>query len=267
MTSTIAPEPATMLTALVAAAERQTARRKQIWSPADVVRCVETAAPPRDFAAALRRPGLSILAELKPRSPSKGELTRSYRPVELARSYEAGGASAISVLTHEEGFGGTPDHLRMVRPETSLPLLRKDFITDEYQILEARALGADAVLLIAAVLPPERLAELLELTRELGMEALVEVHDETEVEIAVAVGAQVIGVNHRNLHTFGIDMTRTERLRGQVGPDRVLVGESGVRSAADARRLRRTGADAALVGEALMRAADPLTKLKELIQA
>lgn len=264
MTSTIANTRTTMLTALVASAKRQTERRRGLRSEAELVRAAATAAPPRDFAAALRRPGLSIIAELKQRSPSKGALTRSYPLTDLARSYTDGGAAAISVLTHEEGFGGSPDHLRRVRAKTNLPLLRKDFLTDKYQILEARVLGADAVLLIAAVLSPEQLTTLLAFTRELGMEALVEVHSESEVEVALASGAYIVGVNHRDLHTFGIDMNRTEQLRGCVGKDRLLVGESGVRSQKDARRLRETGADAALVGEALMRSSSPEVMVKEL---
>ncbi|GAB3274541.1 indole-3-glycerol phosphate synthase TrpC [Parasphingorhabdus pacifica] len=257
----------TMLTGLVAAAERQTARRRSVRADDEITRRALSAPAARDFAAALAEPGLGVIAEMKRRSPSRGALTRSYQPKDLAAKYERGGAAAISVLTHEDGFGGSPEHLRAVRAETALPLLRKDFIVDDYQVWEARALGADAVLLIVAALPEQRLGELLDRTRRLGMEALVEVHTEAEVDAAMAAGARVIGVNHRDLHTFSIDMTRTERLRGRVGRSRLLVGESGVRSAEDARRLRTAGADATLVGETLMSAVDPETKLKELSEA
>ncbi|GAB3545796.1 indole-3-glycerol phosphate synthase [Actinopolyspora lacussalsi] len=266
MTTATSGPSRTMLTALVAASRRQTDRRRTVRPLTDLTRGADRAEPARDLSAALSRPGLSLIAEMKRRSPSKGSLTDSYRPGELARVYDRSRASAISVLTHEEGFGGSPEHLRLIRPETSLPLLRKDFVTDEYQVVEARALGADAVLLIASVLSTERMAALLKCVRELGMEALVEVHDEDEVDTALEVDARVIGVNHRDLHTFGIDMTRTERLRARIGHDRVLVGESGLRSVTDARRLRRAGADAALVGESLMRSSRPEGKIEELSQ-
>lgn len=249
----------TMLTTLIEAARRQTERRRAAIPEPDTA----GAPPPRDFAAALREPGLSVIAELKPRSPSKGALTDDYRPARLARSYRD--AHAISVLTHEEGFGGTPDHLGIVRAETDLPVLRKDFIVDEYQIREARAFGADAVLLIVAALGAERLAELIGSVEALGMAALVEVHDATEVDIALNAGAGIVGVNHRDLKDFRIDLGLSARLRGRIGARRLMVAESGVRDARDAARLRAAGADAILVGELLMRAEDPALVLKELV--
>jgi indole-3-glycerol phosphate synthase len=250
----------TMLTTLIEAAERQTERRRAAIPEPDT----DTAPPPRDFAAALAEPGLSVIAELKPRSPSKGTLTCDYQPARLARSYRK--AHAVSVLTHEEGFGGTPEHLGIVRAEVEVPVLRKDFIVDEYQIREARALGADAVLLIVGALRPERLAQLIDTTQALGMAALVEVHDAGEVDVALNAGAEIVGVNHRDLKDFQIDRSLSARLRGRIGSRRLMVAESGVRDARDAAWLRAAGADAILVGELLMRAEDPAVVLEELIR-
>ncbi|MGW5133683.1 indole-3-glycerol phosphate synthase TrpC [Streptomyces sp. NPDC004135] len=253
-----------ILATLVTQAEQQTARRRAARPGPETQAAAALAPPPRDFAAALREPGLAVIAEMKPRSPSKGPLTDDYRPAERARAYREGGAAALSVLTHEDGFGGSPEHLGVARAESQLPVLRKDFITDEYQLLEARALGADAVLLIVAALPATRLAELLARTRELGMEALVETHDAGEVDTALAAGATVIGVNHRDLRDFTIDRTLSARLRPRIGSGRILVAESGIRDAHDARALARAGVDAVLVGELLMRADDPAATIKEL---
>jgi indole-3-glycerol phosphate synthase len=164
-------------------------------------------------------------------------------------------------------FGGRPEHIEAVRFATDLPILRKDFVTDPYEVGEARATGADAVLLIVAALDRERLAELLRVTRSRGLAALVEVHDEAEVEIAVEAGAQVIGVNNRDLRTFNIDLGLTERLRKAIPLEVVVVAESGIHTADDARRMREAGADAILVGETLMRAADPAARIRELAAA
>lgn len=254
-----------ILATLVSQAAEQTARRRAARPVPELTTLAAAAPPPRDLAAALRQPGLSVIAEMKPRSPSRGALTDDYRPAERARAYRDGGASAVSVLTHEDGFGGSPEHLPVARAESGLPVLRKDFIVDEYQILEARALGADAVLLIVAALSAPRLVELLGHARDLDMEALVETHSAEEVDTALAAGATVIGVNHRDLRDFSIDRTLSARLRSRVGPERVMVTESGVRDARDARELARAGVDAVLVGELLMRADDPGTTIKELI--
>ncbi|MFI8214611.1 indole-3-glycerol phosphate synthase TrpC [Streptomyces sp. NPDC085932] len=253
-----------ILATLVTQAGQQTARRRAARPTAETEAAAALAPAPRDFAAALREPGLGVIAEMKPRSPSKGPLTDDYRPADRARSYREGGAAALSVLTHEDGFGGSPEHLGVARAESGLPVLRKDFITDDYQLLEARALGADAVLLIVAALPATRLAGLLARTRELGMEALVETHDADEVDTALAAGATVIGVNHRDLRDFTIDRTLSARLRPRIGSGRILVAESGIRDAHDARALARAGVDAVLVGELLMRADDPAATIKEL---
>ncbi|MFF3340486.1 indole-3-glycerol phosphate synthase TrpC [Streptomyces flavidovirens] len=253
-----------LLGELIRAAHRQTAARRAEVPLTEVESRAQAAPAVRDFGAALRAPGLGVVAELKPRSPLKGPLTDDYRPAELARSYEAGGACALSVLAHTEGFGGHPADLATVREAVGLPVMRKDFIVDEYQIAEARAYGADAVLLVVAALTKDRLAELYAYAEGQGLHILVEVHDEAEAHTAVGLGARNIGVNHRDLRDFRIDLGLTGRLRAQVPADRVLVAESGVRSPVDARRLRADGADAVLVGETLMRSADPAAAVAEL---
>jgi len=207
---------------------------------------------------------MAVIAEVKQRTPSMGVLTDDYRPANLAAVYERGGAAAISVLTHAAGFGGAIEDLDAVRAATGLPILRKDFITDPYQVVEARAHGADAVLLIVAALQETQLADLLGVATRHGLAAVVEVHDEEEVRVAVEAGAQVVGVNHRDLGTFDVDLTLTERLRPLIPRDRVLIAESGIKDRADARRMREAGADAILIGEVLMRATDPAAVIREL---
>jgi len=248
---------------LVAESAQEMEERRQVTPLAEVER-LASMYEPRDFAGALRVAGLSVIAEVKQRTPSKGVLTTDYQPARLAASYERGGAAAISVLTHRAGFGGEVDHLDAVREATSLPILRKDFITEPYQVVEARAHGADAVLLIVAALTPHSLAGLIEVAKEHGLAALVEVHDEEEARIAVEAGAQVIGVNHRDLRTFDVDLALTERLRPLIPRDRVLVAESGIKGREDSRRMREAGADAILAGEVLMRANDPAAIIREL---
>ncbi|MDH6226760.1 indole-3-glycerol phosphate synthase TrpC [Streptomyces chilikensis] len=258
--------PADLLARLVDAAHRQTAERRAAVPLAEVERRAAQAGPVRDFGAALRAPGLSVIAELKPRSPLKGPLTDDYRPAELARRYEAGGAAALSVLAHTEGFGGRPEDIATVRAAVGLPVMRKDFVVDEYQIAEARAFGADAVLLVVAALTAGRLSELHAYALRMGLHTLVEVHSVEEARTALLLGAANIGVNHRDLRDFRIDLGLTARLRAEVPADRVLVAESGVRGPADARRLHTDGADAVLVGETLMRSADPAAEVAALIQ-
>ena len=220
--------------------------------------------PPKDFLAALRRPQLAVIAEMKQRTPSMGVLADEYEPADLAHAYTEGGAAAISVLTHMAGFGGRIEHLLAVRAATELPILRKDFITDPYEVAEARACGADAVLLIVAALERGQLNDLLAVSRSRGVSALVEVHDEAETAAAVEAGAKAIGVNHRNLRDFSLDLGLTERLRTLVPREVVLVAESGIHGPDDARRMREAGADAILVGELLMRSTDPAGQIREL---
>ncbi len=221
----------------------------------------------RDLRGALRRDRLAVIAEMKARTPLMGRLSEDYSPGRLATAYVAAGAAALSVLCQETSFGGRPEHLAEARGVADVPVMRKDFTVDEHQVLEARAYGADAVLLIVAALEAVRLRSLLRLVRELGMEALVEVHTEPEVETALEAGAALVGVNHRDLATFQVDVSLTERLRPCVPASVVYVAESGIRTAADAARMRAAGADAILVGEALMRAADPAARLRELTGA
>jgi indole-3-glycerol phosphate synthase len=218
---------------------------------------------PRDFIGALKGPELAVIAEMKQRTPSMGVLSDEYHPADLAHAYSEGGAAALSVLTHMAGFGGRPEHIRAARAASNLPILRKDFITDPFEVAEARACGADAVLLIVAALKKQQLSELLVVTRSRGLAALVEVHDEREAGIALGAGAQAVGVNHRDLRTFAVDLGLTERLRKEVPTNVVLVAESGIHSADDARRMREAGADAILVGEVLMRSDDPAGLIRE----
>jgi len=217
-----------------------------------------------DFAAALKNGPLSVIAEVKKASPSKGLICADFDPVRIAREYESGGAAAVSVLTEETYFQGSSAYLEAIRKEISLPILRKDFIFDEWQICESRLIGADAILLIAAMLSEERLKSLLSYTHGLGLEALVEAHCEREIEAAANAGAKVIGVNNRNLYDFSVDTDCAVRLSALLPKDAVFVAESGIKSRGDALKMRRAGADAILVGEALMTAKDIKAALCEL---
>ena len=253
-----------LLSRLVLEARQDLQRRRHLMGP-DQLELAVAAYTPKDFIGALRTPGLAVIAEMKQRTPTMGVLADDYRPADIAHAYAEGGATAISVLTHMAGFGGRVDHVRAVRAATQLPILRKDFVTDPFEVAEARACGADAVLLIVAALEPGQLKDLVALTKSRGIAALVEVHDEVETAAALDAGALAIGVNHRDLRTFNVDLALTERLRRLVPHEVALVAESGIHSAADARRMREAGADAILVGEMLMRAGDPAAQIKELM--
>ncbi len=229
---------------------------------------------PRGFKAAvaggkseIRNPKseIRLIAEVKKASPSKGLIRPDFDPVTIARRYEESGASAISVLTDEKYFQGKLGYLTQIREAVGLPLLRKDFIIDRIQVYESRAAGADAILLIVAALSLGDLHTLLDLTRNLGMDALVEVHTESELGTALSVGADIIGINNRNLQTFETTIETTLELAAKVPPDKVLVSESGINTRADVERLMAAGVDAILVGESLMREPDPGTKVKELL--
>jgi indole-3-glycerol phosphate synthase len=224
---------------------------------------------PRGFRVALRDgPSPRVIAEVKRRSPSKGEIRADFDPVEIARSYVAGGAAAISVLTDEHYFGGHLDYLEAVRAVTPVPVLRKDFVVDSYQIDEASARGADAVLLIVAAFPGDvgekTLRALYNHARDRGVDALVEVHDGDELTTALEIGADLVGINNRNLVTFDVDLGTTERLAGRIPSGVVLVAESGIFTNDDIQRLERSGASAFLVGEALMRQPDVEAALRTL---
>jgi indole-3-glycerol phosphate synthase len=228
----------------------------------------------RDFLAALRQPrhgDIALIAEVKKASPSAGVICQNFDPVRIAKEYEAAGASCLSVLTDEKFFQGSLDHLRQIREAVKIPLLRKDFIIDERQLLEAIEWGADAILLIAAILTDEQLAKFHSLAMEAGLAALVEVHDEAELNRATKMGANLIGVNNRDLKTFKVDLVTTERLAAKLfpapatRPASLLVAESGIHTRADVERLRKCGAGAILVGESLMRGGDIGAKVRELI--
>ena len=221
----------------------------------------------RGFARALREKKPAVIAECKRRSPSRGTLRDPFDPVAIGRSYEKAGAAAISVLTNEEFFGGTLDDLRAVRAAVEIPVLRKDFVIDPYQLEEARAAGADAVLLIAAVHPPDVLLALHRSACDLGLDVLVEVHDESELDGALRCEGAVLGVNNRDLRTFHTDLGVCEALASMVGPGVGLVAESGLRDAADLERLQRSGIHAFLVGEAFMKAEDPGRALSDMLAA
>jgi indole-3-glycerol phosphate synthase len=231
---------------------------------AGLARSVAQAPAPVDFRRALVADRVALIAECKERSPSGGWLQRPYDPVGLARRYAANGAAALSVLTEPQFFGGSLDHLQAIRVAVAVPLLCKDFIVDAVQVLAARAVGADAVLLIVAVLDDARLRDLLAVTRGYGMEALVEVHDEAEVERALQAGAAIIGINNRDLTTMRTAKDTTTRLRPLIPAGHVIVSESGIDSRADIDALERLGVNAALVGESLLRAPDLEAKVREL---
>jgi indole-3-glycerol phosphate synthase len=247
--------------------ELDAARRRE--SPEKLARRAEELATPlRDFAGAIARgPEPRVIAEVKRRSPSRGEIRPDFDPVACAVAYAQGGAAAISVLTDESFFGGHLDFLAAVRAAVDVPLLRKDFVIDAYQVDEARVAGGDAVLLIAAALNPEDLAALHRRAQALRLTALVEVHDESELEIALAAGARVIGINNRDLRSFETDLGVTERLAPRVPEGVVVVAESGIFTSADMARLAASGAHAFLVGESLMREADVAGALRRLRRA
>lgn len=246
-----------------AALQERKARR-----PIEEVELIARSNPPaRSLALALRRDGVNIIAEVKKASPSKGVFRRRLNAVGLAKTYAAYGAAAISVVTEPYHFQGSLTSLhRVVKAlgDARPPVLRKDFIVDEYEVYESRACGADCILLIAALLDRQRLGALLALSHELGMDCLVEVHDETELDMVLQLDARVIGINSRDLHSFKVELGTFEMLRPCVPADRVVVAESGIRDAGDVRRLVDAGADAVLVGEALVMAADVGIKLREL---
>lgn len=217
-----------------------------------------------EFEQALQKPGISFICECKKASPSKGLIAPDFPYLEIAREYEAAGADCISVLTEPKWFLGNNDYLKEIAETVKIPCLRKDFTVDEYMILEAKLLGASAVLLICSILEKEQMKEYLNLCEELGLSALVEAHDEREVEMALDVGARMIGVNNRNLKDFTVNTDNSRRLREMIPGNILFVSESGVRDAADIAKLGKIGADAVLVGETLMRAADKKAKLEEL---
>jgi indole-3-glycerol phosphate synthase len=220
---------------------------------------------PLDFVGALQGNGLKLIAEVKKASPSKGVLCSEFKPVEIAQTYEHNGAAAISVLTEEKYFQGSLKHLVAIREKVNIPLLRKDFIFDEYQIYESAAYGADAILLIAAILEKEALEEFLKLAKGLKLDCLVEVHNEEELTKALLTGAEIIGINNRDLNTFQVDTNTTRRLRMLIPSENIVVSESGINNKDDIKKMKECKVNAVLVGEALVTSKDIPAKIKELM--
>jgi len=251
---------------LAATRERLEERRRE-RPLAELEREVEPGREGRPFREALSQAGTSVIAEYKRRSPSAGVIREGSEVREIARAYERGGAAALSVLTEEEHFGGSLDDLREAVAATDLPVLRKDFTLDRYQLVETKVTGADAVLLVVGALEPGELAELYAEARELDLDALVEVHDERELEAALELDVDVVGINNRDLTDFSVDVRRTFELLADVPAGKTVVSESGIAARADVEELEGVGVDAVLVGEALMRAPDPEAAVRELTRS
>jgi len=253
-----------MLNKIITSKSEEIERRKKTLPLSHLEEYIASRKSPLDFASALKGNNIRLIAEIKQASPSRGILRANLNPAELARTYVEGGAAAISVLTEANYFNGSIDHLAAIREVVELPLLRKDFIFDPYQIYESRAYGADALLLIAAILSQKQLEELLSVSHSLGLKCLVEVHNESEVARALLSGAEIIGINNRDLKTFTVDLKTTYRLRPLIPKEKVLVSESGIKSRKDIEKLEEWGVNAILVGEALVTADDVLGKMREL---
>jgi indole-3-glycerol phosphate synthase len=262
--------PPDILRRILARKAEEIAERAGRTPLAELKKHLAQAPGPRGFLKAIRsriatgRP--AVIAEIKKASPSKGLLREDFRPAEIAKSYERHGATCLSVLTDTDFFQGSDEYLQQARAACALPVLRKDFTMDAYQVYEARVLGADAILLIAAVLDDTRLRELAALTAELGMDALVEVHDAAELERALVLPTPLIGINNRDLRTFHTSLETTLDLLGKIPADRVVVTESGIHAPADVARMRARGVNVFLVGEAFMKADEPGGKLQELFE-
>jgi len=254
-----------MLSKIIAQKKEEVEHRKQIAPMTYLQERIAQQKPALDLALALKGDHIRLIAEVKQASPSRGILTANFNPTKLARTYAEGGAAAISVLTEANYFAGSIEHLASIREVVGLPLMRKDFIFDPYQVYESRAYGADALLLIASILSQEQLKELISLSHSVGLKCLVEVHSEREVEIAVLSPAEIIGINNRDLNTFVVDINTTRRLRPLVPNKKITVSESGIRSKRDIEKLGKWGVDAVLVGEALVTASDVRAKMKELL--
>jgi indole-3-glycerol phosphate synthase len=254
-----------MLDKIIAQKRDEVEQRKKVATIAYLQERIAQQKPPLDLALALKGDHIRLIAEVKQASPSRGMLSPNLNPTELAQTYAKGGAAAISVLTEANYFMGNIEHLAAIREVVKLPLLRKDFIFDPYQVYESRAYGADALLFIAAILSQEQLKELVPLSRSLGLKCLVEVHNEGEIERAVLSKAEIIGINNRDLNTFTVDIDTTRRLRPLIPQKRIVVSESGIESRKDIEKLGKWGVDAILVGEALVTAGDVLAKMKELL--
>ena len=256
----------TILDEIVATKRREVAEARERSPLADLARQAEAGSAPLDFRGALTRPGpIALIAEVKKASPSAGVIRPDFDPVAIARSYQGHGASCLSVLTDRDYFQGSLDDLRRVREQVALPILRKDFTIDEYQIVEARATGADAVLLIAEVLDDRDLTFLLQVARRWGMAALVEFHDPANLDRVIQAGADLVGINNRDLKRFVTDLETTFRLRERIPPEVAVVSESGITRREQVERLEKAGVSAILVGESLMREDDPGQAIDRLL--
>ena len=255
----------TILDEIRAHKEVEVAMRQTAWPLLEVQRACASAPAVRSMQDVLARPGIQIVAEVKRRSPAKGNLSLGADAPSLATRYAEAGAAGVSVLTDERFFSGSDADLTAVRAAIDIPILRKDFTISSYQIHEARSIGADVILLIVAMLSDTQLRSFLDSAASLHMEAIVEAHTEEEVRRAVALGAQMIGINNRNLATFEVDLGTTERLRPLITGPALVIGESGISTRADVVRLERAGADAVLIGEALVTAQDARAKIHELL--
>ena len=254
-----------MLNRIIAQKRDEVKQRKQSVPLSSLEERIAQRKTPFDLAMALDGDQIRLIAEVKRASPSRGLLCPDFNPVALAKKYAQGGAAAISVLTEVNYFGGSLDHLTSIRTEISLPLLRKDFIFDLYQIYETAAYGADALLLIVAMLSQKQLEELLSLSHSLGLKCLVEVHSEVEVDRALLSKAKIIGINNRDLSTLAVDINTTRRLRPLLPQEQIVVSESGISSRHDMEKLKEWGVNAVLIGEALVTADNIQTKMRELI--
>lgn len=253
------------LDSLVAATRNRLAERIAERPQAELEGALDEAPARRGFLDALRAEGMSLIAEHKRRSPSAGTIRAGASVAEIVTAYQRGGASALSILTEFDHFGGSLADLAEARTHSSLPILRKDFAVDPYQLYEARIWGADAVLLVVGAMPAADLAALARLAREVGLDAIVEVHDERELAVALEAEAELIGVNNRNLEDFTVDIGRTAALFAQIPADTTVISESGILTPAHVSELETVGVDAVLVGEALMRAEDPALALRRLL--
>lgn len=256
----------TILDRIVAVKRAEVAQARERVSLAELEARVRFAAAPRDFVSALRAAKPAVIAEIKKASPSRGVLRADFRPAAIARSYERAGAACLSVLTDRQFFQGSHEDLQAARAACALPVLRKEFVIDRYQVFESRAIGADCILLIAACLPAPEMVELEATARQLGMAVLVEVHDAAELQAALTLKTPLIGINNRNLKTFETRLETTLELLPALPPGRLVVTESGILTVGDVKRMTAAGVTAFLVGEAFMRAADPGRALNELFR-
>lgn len=255
-----------ILAGIIREKKKEVRKRKAVRRPADLILALKSAPKINSFKNAIKKKnGLALIAEIKKASPSKGVIRRDFDPVKIARIYRDAGADCLSVLTDEKFFQGRIDYIAKIKKEVNLPVLRKDFIIDEYQIYESRAAGADAVLLISTILPIEKLKKFISLSKRLKLDCFVECDCVSSLKKALASGAEIIGINNRDLHNFKVDINRTKRLIKFIPKNKIVVSESGIKTRKDVVFLKNLGANAVLIGEAFMKADDMGAKVKELL--